>query len=313
MRNNNDVRLKLSQQIKSASGWISAVGLLSLINSIVYQLLGGDISFLIGLGISQIIDGIGVPQDQLGLVIAVGANAIIAIIFYIFAYKAKKLNKWAFLLTMIIYALDTIIFAYIQDYISFAFHLLALCYIYSGFKACRQLKNLEDEPSIQTCQGEAAAGENKNGNNIPSLYLLETSYLKSDNLYKIYVTEEGIYGARLAGQIYDEQSAYTQILFFSKLSFIKRLIDNRYTTEKEYDDLISYQIGEFLSKDKRNFNIAIDSIESIENDSKRKLWTGSYVNSGVVKFMTKDKRERKFIVIGNQAVKETLERLRIFK
>jgi hypothetical protein len=41
MRNNNDVRLKLSQQIKSASGWISAVGLFSLINSIVYQLLGG--------------------------------------------------------------------------------------------------------------------------------------------------------------------------------------------------------------------------------------------------------------------------------
>lgn len=128
---------KAEQKVKVASGWIASIGVFSLINSIVFLLFNGNINFLIGLGISQLIDDIGISFGDSGLWISILVNAILTIIFYLFAYNAKKQRRWAFILTIVIYILDSLFFIYVQDYIAFAFHLLAIHYIFQGLKAIK--------------------------------------------------------------------------------------------------------------------------------------------------------------------------------
>jgi len=139
-------KLRLEKRSSEGANWFFWIAGLSLVNSIIL-VTGGRWNFLIGLGITQLIDGvsIGIAKElgpDAGIVIRIIAfaiNVVVAGVFVLFGILAKR-YKWGFIVGMIVYALDGLIFLMVPDLLSIGFHLLALYGLYSGLKAFGQLK-----------------------------------------------------------------------------------------------------------------------------------------------------------------------------
>ena len=143
--------LKIENQFKSGANWFFWIGGLSLINSIIL-LAGGQWSFLVGLGITQIMDTIGLEIAKewgiIGNIIALAFDVLAAGIFIVFGVISRKRYSWAFITGMILYALDGLLFLLVQNFSSIGFHVFALYYIYGGFKASKSLTKIEDNKTI---------------------------------------------------------------------------------------------------------------------------------------------------------------------
>jgi len=139
-------KLKFENQLKSGAGWFFWIAGLSLVNSIVL-LAGSEWSFIIGLGITQFIDAIGLEIAKeigsLGNIFAFILDIIIAGVFIVFGIFARKKHNWSFIIGMILYALDGFLFLLVQDFLSIGFHVFALFCIYKGFQANRTIKRSE--------------------------------------------------------------------------------------------------------------------------------------------------------------------------
>jgi uncharacterized membrane protein HdeD (DUF308 family) len=145
--------IKLSQEeifkkeaaVKSGAGWFAMIAVLSLINSFIV-LSNGSLNFILGLGITQIVDSLTIYNEPgsvtLDKATALSINLLIASIFLIFSYFAKRKKTWAFVTGMIVYGLDGLIFLSVQDYLGFGFHLFALIFIFKGFSAMRILNKI---------------------------------------------------------------------------------------------------------------------------------------------------------------------------
>lgn len=138
--------LKIESQFKSGANWFFWVAGLSIINSIILH-AGGQWLFIFGLGITQFIDGIGLEiakeAGDTGIAIAFVFDLLTAGIFIFFGAFARKGCNWAFIIGMILYALDGLIFLLVQDYVGIGFHIFALFFIYNGLKANKSFKSLE--------------------------------------------------------------------------------------------------------------------------------------------------------------------------
>ena len=137
---------KLNGAIRSGANWFYWIAGLSLVNSVIV-LLKGNLSFVVGLGATQIVDGIAVAaSQQLGgnggpivQAIALAVDACIASIFVLFGWLSNKRFAAAFVIGMIVYFLDGLIFLLVQDWLSIGFHIFALFCIGSGYSALRKL------------------------------------------------------------------------------------------------------------------------------------------------------------------------------
>ena len=131
---------KLHQRFKSGASWFYWIAGLSIINSAV-ALSGKGLGFIVGLGITQVIDafarGFG---SSTGIAIAIVLDALAAGVFILFGLFAGKGHTWSFIVGMILYALDGAIFLIGGDWLGVGFHGFVLFCIFSGFKACQQLK-----------------------------------------------------------------------------------------------------------------------------------------------------------------------------
>ena len=137
-------KLKIENQFKAGADWFFWIAGLSLINSIVI-LSGNDWGFIIGLGITQIVDFLGSEFGLAGKIIAFCFDLITAGIFVGFGFLARKRYTWAFVIGMILYALDGLIFLLGPDLLSIGFHLLALFFIFNGLKANLKLREIEQQ------------------------------------------------------------------------------------------------------------------------------------------------------------------------
>ena len=126
-------------QLKSGASWFYWVAALSLVNSIV-AFTGSDWRFIIGLGITQIFDAIGHEIASGGKVVALALDLIVAGVFVLFGVFANKGHLWAFIVGMVLFALDGLIFLLAQDWIGVGFHVFVLYCLFRGVQACRQLK-----------------------------------------------------------------------------------------------------------------------------------------------------------------------------
>jgi hypothetical protein len=97
-------RLKIEQQFKNGADWFFWIAGLSLVNSLII-LFGGNTNFIVGLGITQIFDGIGLEiakeAGMIGILIALALDVIATGIFVMFGVFARKGHDWAFIVGMI--------------------------------------------------------------------------------------------------------------------------------------------------------------------------------------------------------------------
>jgi hypothetical protein len=142
--------LKIENQLKGGANGFFWIAGLSLINSVIF-LVGGTWVFFIGLGITQFVDGISMAiaadmESNVETIVRIVAFAVdigIAGIFVVFGILARKRYKWVFIVGMILYALDGLIFLIVPDFLSIGFHIFILFGIYGGLKAIGTLQKIE--------------------------------------------------------------------------------------------------------------------------------------------------------------------------
>lgn len=139
-------RMVLQGRMRSGMNWFYWIAGLSLINSGTY-LFGASFTFVLGLGITQLIDGIftGIVQ-QLGpgtewlRVVGVLIDLCVAGLFVLIGYAGRKHVRWPVIAGMLLYAGDAVLMLAFKDYLGAAFHAWALFAIWTGLKAMKQLE-----------------------------------------------------------------------------------------------------------------------------------------------------------------------------
>jgi membrane-bound ClpP family serine protease len=67
------------------------------------------------------------PEIALPLrIVGLGVSGVIAAIFFLFGLFASKLQRWAFIVGIVLYSLDAILVLIFQDWFGFIFHLVML-------------------------------------------------------------------------------------------------------------------------------------------------------------------------------------------
>ncbi|UCD20058.1 MAG: hypothetical protein JSU64_02665 [candidate division WOR-3 bacterium] len=130
-------KLKIESRARNGANWFFWIAALSLINSII-TMTGNDWGFIIGLGVTQIFDAIGA---ELGArAVAFGFNVFVAGVFVFFGVFARRRRNWSYIIGMILYAFDGLLFLAAGDILSIGFHVFVLFWIFNGFQANRVLE-----------------------------------------------------------------------------------------------------------------------------------------------------------------------------
>ena len=154
-------KLSLENKIKSGVNWFFWIAGLSMVNTVIY-LFGFTLTFVIGLGATQIVDGImsglatnleqgGIVVRLIGLVI----DFFIAGIFVLFGILGRKRFRWSIIFGMVLYAIDGVILLLFKDFFGAAFHAWALFGIWGGLKSINELKLLEASGDIEAIENIA--------------------------------------------------------------------------------------------------------------------------------------------------------------
>lgn len=136
------VLAQLTEQIGSGANWFYWIAGLSAVNTAL-DLFDVNIRFILGLGITQVVDALARETGSSGGVIPLLVNAVVIGVFVFFGVKANAKATWAFLVGMILYLLDGALLFLFDDWKGIAFHALALFFLFKGFSALRELKKLE--------------------------------------------------------------------------------------------------------------------------------------------------------------------------
>ena len=135
-------KMRALQIVGAGASWFIWIAGLSLVNSAI-GLGGGNVHFIVGLGISQLVDAVAHQAGSAGIVLDLIINGIVAGVFVLFWYFGKKGQKWAFLTGMVLYAADGLLLITFHDYLSVAFHAYALFRIHNGFKGLSAVNHLQ--------------------------------------------------------------------------------------------------------------------------------------------------------------------------
>ena len=144
----------LEARAASGAGWFYWIAGLSVINSIVAA-TGSSWGFMAGLGLTQVIDGIGQSIGTLAKPVTLVLDGMVASVFVGLGWWARK-KTWVYATGMALYALDSIVFAVAGDWIGFGFHGLVLFFLWGGFTARRALDAL---PAATAAPAENPASE----------------------------------------------------------------------------------------------------------------------------------------------------------
>jgi hypothetical protein len=125
-------------QMRSGASWFYWIAGLSLINSVL-SLAGSEWGFILGLGITQVFDALGSLMGTAGKFVAFGLDLIAAAALVVFGVLAARRQTWAFVVGMVLYALDGLLFVLALDFLGIGFHAFVLFCLYRGLAACREL------------------------------------------------------------------------------------------------------------------------------------------------------------------------------
>lgn len=127
-------RMHLVSRMRSGGSWFYWIAGLSLINSIS-AFSGGGWGFIVGLGVTHLVDGI-----ANGRAVALAINVVIAGIFITLGVFANRAHLWAFVVGMILYGLDGLLYLKVSAWLATGFHVFVLICLLNGFRAARQLR-----------------------------------------------------------------------------------------------------------------------------------------------------------------------------
>ena len=138
-------KLQLRSRMRAGAGWLMAVAIFSVLNSAM-RMFDAKLHFIVGLGITQIANGIGKVAGPAGGVAGLVVTLITAGVFLVLWKFAREGQPWAFLIGMILYGLDGLIFLGFRLWLDLAFHAFAIFNLYQGLQAINALNQLNRQP-----------------------------------------------------------------------------------------------------------------------------------------------------------------------
>jgi hypothetical protein len=133
------------ERARKACGWFAIIAAFSAVNSVLI-LAGAKMSFVIGLGATQLVDAVlAIAREQaqppiaavitaIGLLVNLGILGVIVAIWQL----AKRGSAIAYVVGMVLYLLDTAIFLLVGDWLGAAFHVFFLAMLWGGYAFVRQ-------------------------------------------------------------------------------------------------------------------------------------------------------------------------------
>lgn len=159
----------LTEDIQKAASWFFWIAGLSFLNSLVGY-FKADMYFVVGLGITQVLDAIfAMLLEGSGLLILLPGLLVSGFFVYI-GYRSRMYDKWAFVVGVVVYAFDALIYLYVADWLAVGFHIFALVMISRGFfkvfeynKASKQLKEQTALQAIDSKTDAKGEGQERIG------------------------------------------------------------------------------------------------------------------------------------------------------
>lgn len=137
------VAVETTPGVANGAKWFWWIAGLSLVNTVLIH-SGSDTSFVVGLGFTLMADAV----FQSVKAIAFAIDAVALGFFFLMGFMSLRGHFWAFIVGAVVYAGDALIYLYFQDFMSVAFHGLALFYIVKGAVALRAaLKDAQQAPT----------------------------------------------------------------------------------------------------------------------------------------------------------------------
>ena len=133
---------QLERRVRSAARWFFWIAGLSLINTFSASSRGGVV-FVIGLGVTQLIDGMASQLGQNGTAVALVIDVLAAGLFVLLGVFAWKRQSWCFIAGMVLYGLDAVLFLVGGLWLGLGFHAFVIFWMFQGLKANMQLKAAE--------------------------------------------------------------------------------------------------------------------------------------------------------------------------
>jgi hypothetical protein len=132
---------ELEKKIRGGASWFYWIAGLTAVNTVM-AFFGDGGGFAIGLGVTQITDGF--AQAGGGSAAIAGIVGAMAVAFFVMLgiFSGRK-HRWAFIVGMGLYGLDTLIFVFAESYLGIGIHALALWYLFAGFRAAGEWKSAQ--------------------------------------------------------------------------------------------------------------------------------------------------------------------------
>ncbi|HEV7224639.1 MAG TPA: hypothetical protein VGN42_18155 [Pirellulales bacterium] len=138
----------VERQQLSGANWFFWIAGLSLVNTAIL-ISGGGVNFVVGLAVTAIIAAVAAGAEQnvdpsTAIVIKAVAFAVCASaagVFAGFGFFARRGHVWAFVIGMLLYLIDGLIYLAFGDLLSAGFHAYVLFCLFHGCKAARMLNS----------------------------------------------------------------------------------------------------------------------------------------------------------------------------
>ena len=132
----------VNEEVKKGANWFYWIAGLSVINSLI-MLSGTNWAFAMGLGITQIFDAIAdaivLETGAAGVRYFVfGVDLVICGFFVLLGFFAGKAKKWAFVIGLVIYSLDGLLYLLSFSILGIIIHVLGIYGISKGLSACKK-------------------------------------------------------------------------------------------------------------------------------------------------------------------------------
>jgi hypothetical protein len=140
---------QLTAKMRNGANWFFWIAGLSIANTVIL-LMEGDRHFVVGLGITQLINAVALAFAQqapetamVGKVVAFVITLLASAVVAAFGFGARRGMTWLFIVGMGLYFLDGLLFILFQDWMSVGFHLFALWCMSGGLRASWELNALD--------------------------------------------------------------------------------------------------------------------------------------------------------------------------
>jgi hypothetical protein len=134
----------LKQHLANGANWFYWIAGLSLINLLI-AIAGGKIHFIVGSSFVEVCSGVAEAAGPILKSLAFIFSFLI-LGFYLFLGRyANRAAKWAFIIGMVIYGIDGLVYLLVEDFLPAAFHGYVLYKLYTGMAVIPEYLALQQD------------------------------------------------------------------------------------------------------------------------------------------------------------------------